>query len=162
MSTSTHYSIGLEAKKLHKWAKKTALNVVKDYRARRVQPASRIVLAFTGMSGTTLATALSLAIYELTAGKIVTNQVYVRKQGEDSHGYMCEYTDDVNFKRDYVLFVDDFVDTGATAARVLHELNYSFTTDHSAEIDGMVLQKSSLVQKFERHDGCEFDHGVYG
>ena len=66
------------------------------------------VLVYRGMSGVSFATAVGLALGGSSVGF-----AYIRKDGEDSHGFEVEYRGRVGQWKNFV-FVDDFVSSGET------------------------------------------------
>lgn len=105
----THYSYGLAPALLGEWARKMAATMRNRLSRNNIIP----VLCFRGMSGTTTATALSLALY---AEGMEVGMMYVRKEDEDSHGagVEVELPDVEADQRVLLIFVDDFVSSGQT------------------------------------------------
>lgn len=116
MSTSTHYSLGLEPNKLAEWATKAAERLRGKLRDPKSGRYAQPILCFRGFSGIAHATALALAYRSRYGGAF--GMIYVRKSREQSHGKCREWNlaplDDVKGKVWRLVFVDDFQETGAT------------------------------------------------
>lgn len=111
----THYSKAQDPAYMTEWARTayTQLKGLWEGKKDRVP-----VLVYAGMSGIASATVLSL---ELHKHGVVFGMVYVRKVGEQSHGYGIEYSLPVPhmlYQEEYMrlepVFVDDFISTGET------------------------------------------------
>lgn len=113
---NTHYGPGLDPRE----GRIRALMLAKLI-AEKLQGVYPI-LCFTGMSGSTMATRLSDALAE--AG-IEHGMLYVRKQGEKSHGAPVEACMDDEQHRRVFLFVDDAIGSGATRRRVMSESGHN-------------------------------------
>lgn len=122
----THYSNVQDARILSHRANLWAHSILQKLQRRRTFP----VIVYSGMSGIGGATALSLAFNQIDPN-FKFGMMYVRKDGEGSHGSYIEMQCDENreCKGYNYIFVDDFICTGATFAwcmtRVFmhHELN---------------------------------------
>ncbi len=115
VKVSSHYSRALEPEKMHSWAEAVAPKLINLLRSKRSHTFP--VLVYTGMSGISHAAHLSgeLCQYE----DFEFGQIYVRKEGEVSHGLECEWHLARTEKPLCLVFVDDFVGAGATLKRVL-------------------------------------------
>ena len=103
----THYSHAQDGHILMRWAKEKT-RILKDLDVDQGQ----VVLCYTGMSGVAYATALML---ELTSAGVLHKMCYIRKPDEKTHGRPVErsellFVDD----GDTYVFVDDFIESGAT------------------------------------------------
>lgn len=75
----------------------------------------QVVLFYSGMSGTSLATAIVTA--QMIGYGVKSRQMYVRKVGEKSHGCEIEFCNgrhDYGGETKYYIFVDDMLDKGTT------------------------------------------------
>ena len=116
-SGNSHYGIGMYPDRLSEWATPVALSLRQYLRSH---PGTFPILVFRGMSGVSTATTLSLKLFEKG---IKHAKLYVRKEGEKSHGADVEG----NGFEEYLhsrhtplfVFVDDFIDQGKTATAVL-------------------------------------------
>lgn len=80
----------------------------------------RVALAFRGLSGTTLASAVLIETRRLNRE---LGAIYVRKTGEESHGHHVEYGIPWSlFKLRTIIFIDDFIDSGETLQSVYEEI----------------------------------------
>lgn len=109
MSYLGHYSAGLRPELLQLQAENRAEELLE-----RLPTDTVPVLVFTGFSGIAFATALALEFHKLDKP---VDMMLVRKQGEPSHGtpIHCSTSD---FKDRTYVFVDDFIDSGATFTRL--------------------------------------------
>lgn len=126
-----HYSKAQLADQLDQWAREAASRLIDKHKDWAGLPSVRLddeldqhvkppLLMYSGMSGISSATALSLAVYRQCGRNIP--MVYVRKDGERSHGSRVEHD---YLYRDYTYtgyFVDDFIDSGDTRHRVITEV----------------------------------------
>ena len=119
MNNSTHYSLAMDSEILD-YAKE-AVDKIEEITCGRPEKA---LLVYTGMSGTSSATAI--VTLQLLAGK-KSHQVYVRKEGESSHGRTVE-RNHFNVDRDIhcIVFVDDSVQSGKTLKTVLGNIYQQF------------------------------------
>lgn len=123
-----HYSKAQSPRKLIVWAREAAADL-----KRYDDDGFDIVLVYTGMSGVASATALMAEYFNLTSKDLKC--VYVRKEGEKSHGSAvesnCTTKLDKTNPKNMILFVDDFICSGETTARVIHKLSnhYWFKID---------------------------------
>jgi len=111
--TTNHYSLALRMNKLLPWAEATAKRV------RRLRGRARPIFCFTGLSGIGHGLALAAAYYRRYG--VQFGLIYVRKEGEKSH-HVSKFAHSLNNvarSRGILVFVDDFVDTGATRERVI-------------------------------------------
>lgn len=117
-----HYSIAHNPEILSSWSLKAARNIYETFSDKNIST----VLIYSGMSGIALATAVQLAYYH--EFKKPLQMIYVRKENEISHGnpvefeyiHRYEYNDRSECN---LIFVDDFIDSGATLARCLEAFN---------------------------------------
>jgi hypothetical protein len=129
----SHYSLAFNPNRLREWAEMACENLLEI---------DNPTLIYTGMSGISAATAISF-IY----GPIP--MVYVRKPGEESHGYNCEFTSHFHKHKfiETAVFVDDLVDTGFTLNRIL---------DTDFEIHKLIVlaqfRSGALGQRYEDND----------
>lgn len=117
----THYSYGQSPTALMQVAALMAKDIANDAAARQSTP----VLAYMGMSGISIATAIAL-YFTSVYPDLVFYMIYVRKESEqdDCHGQRVEF----NFTQDscpdadhcnaFIAFVDDLVCTGGTREAV--------------------------------------------
>ena len=107
----SHYSMGQKSHQLLKWAEKSSLTFF-DHEI------SKPVLVYTGMSGISAATALSLQLHVIG---IKHGMCYIRKKNEKSHGNTIEWELLTDWEKDDVtpIFVDDFIDQGKTLGYVV-------------------------------------------
>lgn len=104
---TTHYSHAQSPALLVQWAMVAAANLKAFAQNNNVVP----LLVYRGMSGVATATALSI---EASRIGLEVGMVYVRKDNEQSHGVQVEHhlaSWDMPLAP---VFVDDFLDTGAT------------------------------------------------
>lgn len=129
---ATHYAdYSQNPVRLHKISLSLANKIVKKY------PGHYYVLMYSGLSGISLATALSMALYKKT--KVSTGMFYARKETEISHSRThngrYEYSISVPSGKPVVyLFVDDFVSTGNTFRYVISTLRECIRYFNSYEI----------------------------
>jgi phosphoribosylpyrophosphate synthetase len=94
--------------------------------ADRYFPAQRIYLICTGSSGALIAGAMACFID-------IEEIIYIHKSNENHHSNCDEHLQMlVNSPQNAIIFVDDFISTGSTFARVLnhiHEKNKSLSLD---------------------------------
>lgn len=109
----THYSKAQDPAYMTEWARTayTQLTGLWEGKKDRVP-----VLVYSGMSGIASATVLSLVLHK---HGVVFGMVYVRKVGEQSHGYGIEHHlpelwSSEGYARLEPVFVDDFISTGET------------------------------------------------
>lgn len=108
-----HYSHAQKPYLLKSWANTEAERLINlNY--------SSIVLVYSGMSGISAATALSLALYERSKDH---SMVYIRKEFETTHGESVECESFYNLENATFFFVDDFIQSGATRDFCLDKLN---------------------------------------
>ena len=109
MSFLGHYSFGLRPDLLQTHAEDRATELL-----QRIPTDSVPILVFTGFSGIAFATALALEFHKREKP---IDMMLVRKKGEQSHGtpVHCSTSD---FKDRTYIFVDDFIDSGATFTRL--------------------------------------------
>lgn len=109
---SGHYSYALNPLVLSEIAERRAKQIKETVVTNKVP-----VLVFTGFSGIALATAIAL---ELTKLKFSFHMLMVRKQGEadQCHGDTVQCSLSRLTKDCCFIFVDDFVDSGKTLARM--------------------------------------------
>ncbi len=105
---STHnYSLSQSPRRLGEWASDVAAMIKES----GISP----VLVYSGMSGVSAATALSLALHPLGVNY---HMCYIRKENEVSHGVKIEHTfvgwDDKIPEGFTLVFVDDFISSGTT------------------------------------------------
>lgn len=100
----SHYSLGQKPKELFKWAENMALSFLD-------KGIHNPVLVYSGMSGISAATALSLALYKLG---VYSGMIYVRKEGEKCHGRHIEREVPGDWENSSIthIFVDDFIVDG--------------------------------------------------
>lgn len=116
-----HYSYAQKPYMLKPWAYEEATSLIElNY--------SHIVLVYSGMSGISAATALSLALYERSKDH---SMIYIRKSNEVSHGESIECENFYSLENATFLFVDDFIQSGTTRDYCLNKLNeYRFGYGH--------------------------------
>ena len=105
-----HYSYGQKPARLRIWAEKVADRLIEHYRGKGTGP----LLVYRGLSGTTMATALALALTQ-KAPLLEFGMVYVRKPEERSHGASVEW--ELHATETTLLdpcFIDDFISSGST------------------------------------------------
>jgi hypothetical protein len=117
---TTHYSSALSPSQLISWAQVAATEIMEDSKFNvGVYP----VFVFSGLSGIAASTALSLELVRQESWKNKFGLIYVRKDGECSHGGDIESSTvfPAGYKKygrskfkPYPIFVDDFIDTGTT------------------------------------------------
>jgi orotate phosphoribosyltransferase len=99
-----------------------AADLIAKCRDRKNKTKKIPILCYSGMSGVAAATALSLALLELNP-KFKFRMAYVRKKGEDSHGNSVEHDledhTDTEWEKTFLVFVDDFVSSGASRKYVV-------------------------------------------
>ena len=137
-----HYSHAQTPLALTKWSRAMAKVLTKHYNKGSVIP----VFVYTGLSGIATATALMMALSAQKDG-IVFGMMYVRKDGEDSHGQkievnMSENTNlDIHDIKQYdknheFVFVDDFICKGETLVRCAlayqNYMNTALTFSHDS------------------------------
>jgi orotate phosphoribosyltransferase-like protein len=152
----SHYSFGQKPSDLRSLSKTTA-EQLSDMFAKQL-PGKVPLLVYTGMSGVSHATALSLYL-EPYGNEFA--MAYVRKAGEKSHGTQIEF-DRVNRRNtakdpEYVLvFVDDFVSSGATFKRVFKKIKayfdeYTFCGILNRDKNVIVTRYDTQITKFGEH-----------
>ena len=114
---NTHYSKGQTPATLNRWADTKAQAIINRYNNASPKDRKPPLFCYTGMSGTSHAVALSLALQRL-APRFHFGMAYVRKDGEKSHGREIERNYTGNIERYEAIFVDDFVCGGETLRRV--------------------------------------------
>jgi hypothetical protein len=107
---TSHYSGGLNTQ----WLNEGSMNGADALLAHPAIIGKRVVLVFTGFSGTAWAIGLSLEMYK--RGSPV-GMLFVRKEGDVSHGSPV-HTEEKRFDNCCFVFVDDFVDSGQTLRRM--------------------------------------------
>lgn len=124
---STHYSCSLDALQLNMRATQLAASIAILTLGEKT--GALPILLYTGMSGIAGATAIAMALWR--DHQIEPGMMYVRKENEVSHGSPIERSEFNMFQRRtrrdgreyvedipcFVIFVDDFVGTGATVER---------------------------------------------
>lgn len=112
------------------------------------------VLCYTGFSGITIATLLAHHLRD----SIRVEQLYVRKEGEQSHGEAIEYSS-MYLEDGVPVFVDDFFDSGATANHVMKSVLNHFQNHYSNRhlIDWQYF--FNLYR--ENDDYCDHDNGIH-
>jgi orotate phosphoribosyltransferase-like protein len=116
------------------WAKGAAMRLHLKFHSDNVNLRRVPFLGYSGMSGIAYATALRLALHDLYP-TFPVEMVYVRKTGEKSHGAALEFSTAFSYHANRAaVFVDDFIDSGATFKHVrkafrarTEELNYVIT-----------------------------------
>lgn len=106
----THYAPSQDPIQLSDFAFRTAAQI------RNELPATHIMLCYRGMSGTSMATALMLALFQSGFPKDQLGMVYVRKKNESSHGRSVEVhnlPDNPSVKTAWI-FVDELICSGET------------------------------------------------
>ncbi len=114
IAVNTHYSIAMRPSALKVWAKDMAHDIME-----LCSDGGFPILIYSGMSGITAATALSLNFnHDFKHGL-----AYVRKNSEKSHGCKIErggdYPETNEEPSTRYIFVDDFYATGDTAKRAI-------------------------------------------
>lgn len=115
---TTHYSVA-QMEALNPMAEARAKKFIKWFRRRSKTNPIIPVLVYTGMSGTSMATALAMYI-RILAPNLKFHMVYIRKDNEDSHGAKVEHTLSKYHDRDVQhvgVFVDDLISSGETLQR---------------------------------------------
>lgn len=135
---STHYSCALDPVELSSFADSTADTLIALLETEGIAM-SRVFLAYRGLSGIALATALSLSILKKT--NVAVGMTCVRKPPDylNSHGYAIEKSADYG-ENSYIVFVDDFISSGATLKEIhdkIHKAAY-------VHINCIVLWKASV------------------
>lgn len=119
---TSHYGRSLQPGKLFPWAAAMAESIRAKFFAPDVPERIYPILIYTGMSGVTTATAI-MAHFVQEHAKARIGMMYIRKENELSHGSRVESSlSDGIFSNEQIpvfIFVDDFVDGGLTAARVI-------------------------------------------
>lgn len=110
---TTHYSKAQNPSNLYPWAREAARELIVWAEENNYCP----ILCYSGMSGISTATAISIALY-IKKPSFSFGMVYVRKAEEESHGNSTEYNIPYNTSKKVMVFVDDFVATGTTFERV--------------------------------------------
>lgn len=100
----SHYSLAQKPKQLHLWASRMAMSIIDNM-------IEEPVLVYTGLSGISAATALSIVLSGF--GKSC-GMVYIRKKLEKSHGNPIESEIPNSFTNPEYIFVDDFICSGDT------------------------------------------------
>ena len=125
---------------------------------------THIMLVYAGMSGVACATALALACFQQTGEQV--EMAYVRKDGEYSHGSAVESEVEWNMRKGFdaarrytLVFVDDFISSGKTAARCFEKAMATFKTYDTAYIcqfnAGYTgLRVGSLQEMLSDEDSC--------
>lgn len=111
-----HYSKAFATKLLAEWAVFSAKKVIKLFKTEKLN-GFYPVFCYSGMSGISHATALSLAVAAQNP-EFEFGMAYVRKDKEESHGRPVEYNFPETSKKGYLVFVDDFISSGETMVRV--------------------------------------------
>jgi hypothetical protein len=116
--TFSHYcKFTMNAQKLAEFSDWAAM-VIKRNCGARYYPC----LLYSGMSGISLATGISLSMHNNYG--ITPAMIYVRKTREKSHGYREESMfSSTNAKQHIAYFVDDFISSGKTFKRCLKSLD---------------------------------------
>ena len=111
-SGHSHYSYAMATDQLVEWAKDVATAL--PLKLSGAKP----IFAYRGMSGVAHATALSIAYYGEHGPAY--GMIYVRKRDETPHGLYVETSlKAVRCTRSCLVFVDDFVASGATMRSVV-------------------------------------------
>lgn len=119
---NSHYSRAQQPGPLMKWSLDAAQELVLMFSAGEYKDFYP-VLVYTGMSGIATATALSLAIGD---ERLRFGMMYVRKEGEKSHGTGVETCNvETNLPIKFI-FCDDFISNGDTCIRVFEKLMSRF------------------------------------
>lgn len=136
----THYSNVQDPRILSVRASTWAHSLLQRLKRRRLFP----VLVYSGMSGIGGATALSLEFNRIDP-EFKFGMMYVRKDGESSHGSFVEIQTDLNreAKNYCYIFVDDFVCTGATFAWCMTRI---FMNYEAHKLDRFNAKKVVLVE----------------
>lgn len=117
----THYGASMRPSMLKSQAKRMANILADTYTSKE----DRLVLFYSGMSGVAAATALSLIMNGDRHFPVIAAMIYVRKQGEVSHGIHIE-SSIINYieptHKLVPIFVDDFVCEGKTFKYVKREV----------------------------------------
>ena len=115
--SSTHYSLAQNSKLLTQFAEAASLKILEITDNRPDQA----VLVYRGFSGTTAATAIT--VVQAMQGLEPSSLVYIRKKEEKTHGRSdAETNTSLYYDIQFVFFVDDFIQTGATAKACLISL----------------------------------------
>lgn len=113
---TSHYGCSQNLGELSIKAEKIAKALKAEFRKKSYKGFIPL-LAYSGMSGITFATMLS---FYLTKKKALHGMAYVRKKNEQSHGGMIELA--THSSQNYqIVFVDDFVSSGASCEYVLKQ-----------------------------------------
>lgn len=115
----SHYSCAQKLYRLKRFAEYSAAKIARNIKG---EDDYQYALVYSGMSGIALATAVSLEL--LTAYNVLIDMIYVRKQGETSHGDSIETSIDLETKNLRLIFIDDFIESGKTLAYVLDRVNH--------------------------------------
>ena len=140
MNNSTHYSLAMDGDILG-YAQEAADKIGEITSGHP----ERALLVYTGMSGTSSATAI--ITLQLLVGK-KSQQIYVRKENESSHGRTVE-RNHFHVDRDIhcLVFVDDSVQSGKTLKTVLANVYRQFP-------DLQLVPLYCLLQEHSRRAFC--------
>jgi len=135
---TTHYSCAQTTGILIDWSEKSAFKLIEALETFGDQAVP--VFCYAGMSGSALATALSMAYWKRSK---TFGMVYVRKVGEKSHGQEVEY--DLKALRKgsdtapiVLVFVDDLVEYGGTRRRVTEKTRLTLSGHNLVPTDNMI------------------------
>lgn len=115
----SHYSCAQKLHKLKRFAKYSAAEIARNIKGKN---AYQYALVYSGMSGTALATAVSLEL--LATYDVLISMIYVRKQSERSHGDSIETSISLGEENLRLIFIDDFIESGKTLEYVLDRVNH--------------------------------------
>ena len=146
---STHYSNAQTTTKLNNWAERKAKVIIARYKQASPDQRKPPLFCYTGMSGVSHATALSLAL-KRQSPRFKFGMAYVRKDNERSHGCDVEHCFK-GFPIEYEgIFVDDFVCNGNTYNRVKTKI---FTHLH-VSVNVACLYSSKMKRYIRKELGC--------
>lgn len=119
LNTGSHYSLAFNVNAMGRWARKAVDVLHTEIKSERVP-----LFIYQGFSGIAHGQAVARVWHRKHGAGY--GQMYVRKYEENSHGADVEFclpARDSRLVEPYALvFVDDFVDSGATRKRVVHEV----------------------------------------
>lgn len=143
---STHYSLAHKTRDLRNQAKIWAVALIQKCKARSNKTRKIPILCYAGMSGTSAATALSLALLEIDPN-FVFKMCYVRKKNEKSHGNNIEHDleEHQDWSKTFLVFVDDFISSGDSRKFVVKAANEKFTEMENWRPDICEWVKSNFV-----------------
>lgn len=123
-TVNSHYGKSMRPDRLARSAKNMAEQIEAKLFGPEVPERIYPVLIYTGMSGVATATAIAM---HLTDYADRFGMMYVRKENETSHGSSVEYSvaETLHSKQlePVFIFVDDFIQGGMTAARVISKIS---------------------------------------